>query len=174
MRRIWVTIIGVLGLAAAALDAPASSALASYGQALEGAQVVRIGELVSSPEKYLGEKVRVEGLVEDVCPMKGCWIDILESQGGETIRFKVDDGVIVFPAEAKGREVVAEGVLRKHEYSKRRATSWLRHLAEEKGEAFDPSSVTGPMVFYQIEGVGAEVSESGNTGAKSRREDDAR
>ena len=136
-----------------------ASTTSSYGEGLSGVRTVRIAELTSSPEKYLGEKVRVEGLVEDVCPMKGCWIDILESQSRETIRFKVADGVIVFPVEAKGREVVAEGVLRKHEMSKKRAISWMRHLAEEKGEPFDEASVTGPMVFYQIDGVGAEVAE---------------
>ena len=147
-----------VGVVLTACSASASTTT-SYGQGLSGVSVVRISELVSSPEKYLGEKVRVEGLVEDICPMKGCWIDILESQSRETIRFKVADGVIVFPVEAKGREVVAEGVLRKHEMSKKRATSWLRHLAEEKGEPFDEASVTGPMVFYQIEGLGAEVTE---------------
>ena len=134
-----------------------ASTTTSYGQALRGVSVVRIAELVSSPEKYLGETVRVEGLVDDICPMKGCWIDILERQSRETIRFQVADGVIVFPVEAKGREVVAEGVLRKREMSKRQATSWLRHLAEEKGEPFEASSVTGPMVFYQLQGLGAEV-----------------
>ena len=135
-----------------------ASAKTSYGKELTDVRVVRIAELTGSPEKYLGERVRVAGLVEDVCPMKGCWIDILESEGSETIRFKVDDGVIVFPVEAKGSEVVAEGVLRKHEMSKRRAISWMRHLADEKGEPFDEASVTGPMVFYQIEGHGAELS----------------
>ena len=89
--------------------------------------------------------------------MKGCWIDILDSQSKETVRFKVEDDVIVFPAEAKGSQVVAEGILRKHEMSKEQAINWLRHLAEEKGESFDDSSVTGPMDFYQIEGLGAEV-----------------
>ena len=154
----WVQRLAAAGVVLTAFSVSASTTT-SYGERLSGVAVVRIAELVSSPEKYLGEKVRVEGLVEDICPMKGCWIDILESQSRETIRFKVEDGVIVFPAEAKGREVVAEGVLRKHEMSKKRATSWLRHLAEEKGEPFDASSVTGPMVFYQIEGLGAEVTE---------------
>ena len=158
MHAKWVQRLVAVGVVLAAFSVSASTTT-SYGERLSGVAVVRIAELVSSPEKYLGEKVRVEGLVEDICPMKGCWIDILESQGRETIRFKVEDGVIVFPAEAKGREVVAEGVLRKHEMSKKRATSWLRHLAEEKGEPFDASSVTGPMVFYQIEGLGAEVTE---------------
>ena len=134
-----------------------ASAKTSYGKELSEARVVRISELTDSPEKYVGEKVRIAGLVDDVCPMRGCWIDILESEGSETIRFKVADGVIVFPVESKGSEVVAEGVLRKHEMSKRRAISWMRHLADEKGEPFDEASVTGPMVFYQIEGHGAEL-----------------
>ena len=33
----------------------------------------------------------------------------------------------------------------------------LFDLAEEKGEDFDESTVTGPMDFFQIEGVGAVV-----------------
>lgn len=152
----WTKRLVAVWVVLTALSVSASTST-SYGEGLSGATAVRISELMSSPEKYLGEKVRVEGLVDDVCPMMGCWIDILEAQSRETIRFKVADGVIVFPVEAKGREVVAEGVLRKHEMSKQRATSWLRHLAEEKGEAFDESSVTGPMVFYQIEGLGAEL-----------------
>ena len=158
MHAKWIQRLVAVGVALTAFSVSASTTT-SYGKGLSGVRVVRIAELVSSPEKYLGEKVRVEGLVEDVCPMEGCWIDILESQSRETIRFKVADGVMVFPVEAKGRKVVAEGLLRKHEMSTKRATSWLRHLAEEKGEPFDASSVTGPMVFYQIEGLGAEVSE---------------
>ncbi|MAI25391.1 MAG: DUF4920 domain-containing protein [Myxococcota bacterium] len=157
MLRGWIQ--GFLALwLVCVLFSVSASAKTSYGKELTDARVVTIGELTGSPEKYLGEKVRIAGLVEDVCPMKGCWIDILESGGRETIRFKVDDGVIVFPVEARGSEVVAEGVLRKHEMSKRRATSWMRHLADEKGEPFDEASVTGPMVFYQIEGHGAELS----------------
>lgn len=154
----WIQRLAIAVVVLTAFSVSASNTT-SYGEGLSSATAVRISELVSSPEKYLGEKIRVEGLVEDVCPMKGCWIDILEAQSRETIRFKVADGVIVFPVEAKGREVVAEGVLRKHEMSKQRATSWLRHLAEEKGEPFDESSVTGPLVFYQIEGLGAELAE---------------
>ena len=157
MNARWFRWFAGAGIALVAFSGTASTTT-SYGKALSGASPVRISDLVRSPEQYLGKTVRVEGLVQDICPMKGCWIDILERQGHETIRFQVPDGVIVFPVEARGREVVAEGVLHKREMSKRQATSWLRHLAEEKGEPFDASSVTGPMVFYQLRGLGAEVS----------------
>jgi len=129
-----------------------------YGETLSDVEAVRIGELVSNPERYVDKNVKIEGLVDDVCPMKGCWVDILDAQSRETIRFKVTDDVIVFPVEAVGDQVVAEGVLRKHELSQKRAVAWMRHLAEEKGEDFDEASVTGPMDFYQIEGRGALIS----------------
>ena len=136
----------------------------SYGDgiaptAAEGTTVLRIGELMADPAAYVDRRVRVEGLVDDVCPMKGCWIDILEADApadrAKTVRFKVEDDVIVFPAEAKGRSVVAEGVLRAREMDEESARAWFHHIAEEKGERFDPSTVTGPMTIYQIEGQGA-------------------
>ena len=40
-----------------------ASTTTSCGEALSGVRAVRIAELTSSPEKYLGEKVREEGLV---------------------------------------------------------------------------------------------------------------
>ena len=157
MLKRWCSGVLLVAFVGFSVATASGSTATSYGEALSGVNVVRISQLLNEPEKYVDERVRVAGLVDDVCPMRGCWIDILEGDSRETIRFKVTDGVIVFPVEAKGQEVVAEGVLHKHEMSKRRATSWMRHLAEEKGEPFDESSVTGPMTFYQIEGVGAEL-----------------
>jgi len=130
---------------------------AQFGAALSDAVPVRIAELLGQPEKYVGKSIKVVGLVDDVCPMKGCWVEILEKQSKETIRFKVRDDVIVFPAEAKGRTIVAEGILRRHQLNEARARAWLKHLAEEKGETFDESSHKGPLGFYQIEGRGAEL-----------------
>ncbi len=147
----------LLLLTAALLLPIAAIASDSYGEPLGDAKVIRIAELLESPDKYLDQMVKVEGLVDDICPMKGCWIDILEQQTKTTVRFKVEDDVIVFPAEAKGAQVTASGILRKHAMSKEQAINWLRHLAEEKGETFDASTVTGPMDFYQIEGLGAEI-----------------
>jgi hypothetical protein len=128
-----------------------------YGEVLSNAQSVRIAELTANPEKYVDQLVKIEGLVDDICPMKGCWVDILEGQSRETMRFKVQDDVIVFPVQAKGRQIIAEGVLRRYALSKEQAVNRMRHLAEEKGEEFDDSSITDATVFYQIEGVGAVV-----------------
>jgi hypothetical protein len=150
-------LLPALLLAALPASAAPSGNSSTFGEPLSDAAVVRIADILQHPERYLDQKIKVAGLVDDVCPMKGCWIDILESQSSATLRFKVEDDVIVFPVEARGAEVVAEGVLRKREMSRDEAVSWLRHLAEEKGETFDESTVTGPMDFFQIEGIGAHI-----------------
>ena len=128
-----------------------------YGSSVSKKSEVRIGQLLKEPAQYVDKLVKVVGLVNDVCPMKGCWVEVIENQGSERIRFKVQDDVVIFPVEAVGQEIIAEGILRRYELSQEQATRWLAHLAEEKGDEFDPSTVTGPLDFYQIEGRGAKV-----------------
>ena len=151
----------------AALGALASSAAGTgFGEPLSDATAVRIAELTANPDRYVGRHVKVVGLVADVCPMKGCWVDILDRKSSETIRLKVQDDVIVFPTEAKGREIVAEGTLRRIDLSPRQAVAWLRHEAVERGEVFVEPAEPAPLTIYQIEGRGAVVSGLPGTVAK--------
>ncbi len=151
LTAVLLSLLVVLPLHAAKADGKV------YGAALGDSKAVRISDIAGNPDAYVDQRVRVVGLVDDVCPRKGCWVDIIEAQSTDTIRFKVQDDVIVFPVEARGKEIVAEGVLRRHELDREAAVKRLRHLAEEKGEPFDAATVTGPLVFYQIEGAGAVV-----------------
>jgi len=155
-------LFAALAFSLVAVTAARADEAEAFGEVLSPSEIIRIASLLEDPDRYLDHTVKIEGLVDDVCPMKGCWVDVLEEQSETTIRFKVDDDVIVFPAEAKGSSIVAEGILRKRELSHEQAVAWMRHLAEEKGEPFDESTVTGPLVIYQIEGAGAEI--SGSTG----------
>jgi hypothetical protein len=149
---LWLTFIAI-----SAATFPVYGSDQSYGHDVSGATSIRIADLTANPEQYVDQLVKIEGLVDDVCPMKGCWVDIIEAQSSDTIRFKVQDDVIVFPVAAKGSQIVAEGFLRKHDLTKQQAIKRMRHFAKEKGEEFNEDSVTGAMVFYQIEGVGAVV-----------------
>ena len=149
--RVAVCLIGVSLATTASADA-------LYGEPLSDATPVRIADLSADPEAYVGQSVKVVGLVDDVCPMKGCWVDILDRRSRATVRLKVQDDVIVFPAEAKGREIVAEGTLRRLELSPRQAVAWLRHAAAERGEIFIEPAEPQALTIYQIEGRGAVVS----------------
>ena len=69
-----------------------------YGKALTLKKTTKISEILAHPEKFNGKKVLVEGKIVDVCSKAGCWIKIAGEKESDVIQFKVDDGVIVFPA----------------------------------------------------------------------------
>ena len=128
------------------------------------AEKTNISDILNSPEDFLDKKVLVEGKVLDVCKMMGCWMELKSdpstgqaSVEGEKIKVKVKDGEIVFPMEAKGQTALVEGKVYKIELTKEEAMDYMEHIAEEKGEEFDPTTVEGPMTIYQIKGIGAEI-----------------
>lgn len=128
----------------------------SYGAGVtEASPLVKIETLLAEPEAWLGKVVKVEGKVKAVCEMRGCWLDV--SDAGNHIRVKVKDGEMVFAPELVGRAVVAEGTVYKFDLDKEQAVGYFRHLAEEKGETFDPATVTGGTTIYQLGGIGVEV-----------------
>jgi predicted RNA-binding protein len=82
----------------------------------------------------------------------------LKSDDGEgMIKVKVKDGDIVFPVDAIGDNAVVQGTVYKIELTQDEAVDYFEHVAEESGDDFDPSIITGPMIIYQIKGLGATI-----------------
>jgi hypothetical protein len=130
----------------------------TYGAGVKAAETTSMAKIMADPDAWVGKKVRIEGKVVDVCPMKGCWMELEEGTGGAKMKVKVDDGVIVFPVDAKGKLAVAEGTVESIPMTRERYVAWLEHLAEEKGEKLDPSTVgEGPYRIFQLKGEGAEI-----------------
>jgi hypothetical protein len=127
------------------------------GETLTLDSVTAVSEINKNPEKYLGERVLIEGLVINVCAKRGCWVDIASDLPFEKIQVKVVDGEIVFPMEAKGRLARVEGIPEEMKLTKEQAIRMGTHRAEEQGTTFDPSSITGPVSFYRIKGLGAVI-----------------
>ncbi len=132
----------------------------SYGKPLEQTQTLSISELVKRPDHFSGKRVRVKGLVTGVCQHKGCWLEISEENGPASVRFKVRDGVMVFPRDSPGKLADAEGIVRKVELDLKATIAFRKHEAEERGAAFDPASVKESMSMVMLDGIGAVLSES--------------
>lgn len=128
-----------------------------YGEDITLKEKTNISDILSNPEDYLDKKVLVEGEVLDVCPKMGCWMEIKSDVEGEKIKVKVKDGEIVFPEEAKGKNALVEGKVYKIELTVEEAVEYYQHQAEERGDEFDPATVTDPLTIYQIKGLGAEI-----------------
>jgi len=137
----------------------AGAAEKSFGAGVTLAETTSVARILADPDAYVGKRVRIEGKVLDVCPMKGCWMELEEQkEGAASLRVKVDDGVIVFPVTSKGKLAVAEGVVEAIPMTRDKYVAWLEHLAEERGEKLDSSKIgEGPFRIVQIKGTGARI-----------------
>jgi len=62
------------------------------------------------------------------------------------------------PISARGHHAVAQGSVEIKEMTAEQWEGWQRHLVEEQGGEFDPSTVgDGPYRLVQVRGTGAEI-----------------
>ena len=158
-RRLFPAVAtAVLALALLLPPAAAADTAEVYGAGVDLEKATPIADILADPDAWIGKTVRIEGGVIDVCPRKGCWMEIGEP--GTSIRVKVEDDVIVFPAAAKGRVAAAQGEVEAVEMTREKYLAWLAHLAEERGEEFDPEAAKigdGPYRLIRIKGSGARI-----------------
>jgi hypothetical protein len=153
MRRSVALILAVAVFASIGLSAAARK----FGKPLSLKETTKISDIYANPDQFNGKRVKVQGPIVDVCSERGCWIALGSDEEFQAIRFKVDDGVIVFPLEIKGMTATVEGVLAVTTLSVADQIEQGEHMAKEKKTAFDPKTVKGPKVSIQIKGEAAEV-----------------
>ena len=129
----------------------------TFGDGVQLSNATSVTELLENGDSYVGKRVQVRGMIVDVCESRGCWVYVAGDKPFEKIRVKVKDGEIVFPLEARGIDAVVEGTLEKFDLSREEVIQRRRHHAEERGEDFDPATVTSGETFYQIRGLGAQI-----------------
>ena len=112
-----------------------------YGNHPSKGIIYDVDELLLSASESLGKELLVSGIITEVCPMRGCWLQVRDYNSDSIIRIKVTDGEIIFPLSAIGKNVIAEGIFTKLELSEKQAKNWKHHLALEKGIELDTSSI---------------------------------
>ncbi len=134
---------------------PAALADTPLGAPITLSQSIPVSDILAHPDRFVGQKVRIRGLVVDVCAKRGCWMALASEKGFDQLRVKVRDGVIVFPMEARGREASVEGVVERFEVSPEQRLRRAKHLAEERGQKFNPDDLKQKRIVYQIRATGA-------------------
>lgn len=150
-----------LAVAIAALTTTAQGQGKAYGKPLTLKEKTPISKILADPHAYSGKRVQVEGTIVEVCEERGCWINIASDKPFEKIRFKVEDGVIVFPLDAKGKKAIAEGVLTVTHLTKEQALAQAKEMHKERGTMakFDSTKYLKGVTDIQIKGEGARVLE---------------
>ena len=137
---------------------PSAVLAKTFGQGVTLSEETAISAIIDNPATYVGQKVKVSGLVIDVCSTRGCWIYLAGDREFEKIRIKVTDGEIVFPMEARGKTAVVEGVVESMELTREEVIKRRKHHAEETGTSFDPATVTSGESVLRIRALGSDIS----------------
>jgi hypothetical protein len=138
--------------------APAVSAdvkTQKFGAGVSVAEVTSISKILATPDAFKGKTVKVEGMVTDVCPKRGCWFEMAGENAGEKLKFKVVDGEMVFPVDSKGMYAQAQGQVTVKELSLEESKQYAEYQAKEYGKPYDPASVTKPTLIVRLDGTGA-------------------
>ena len=131
-----------------------------YGNFSSAEKIQNIVDLISNKDVFINKEVKVRGLVNEVCPMRGCWLEVVDENGIDKLRIKVTDGDIVFPLSAKGRNIEAEGQFSILTLNKQQAKNWEKHLAAEKGIEIDTSEIIlsqKDYFEYRLNTAGAKI-----------------
>jgi hypothetical protein len=151
MKRVFLFAATMAAVASLAVSAQEAAKGTSFGDGVKLTISVKVADLLAEPGDYVGKTVRVDGTVRAVCQNMGCWIQIADDEKSDGIQFKVDDGVIVFPKDAKGKRASAEGTF------ERIATGDAHEpeLAKDAVPAKEATPAKAPE--YRIKATGAVI-----------------
>jgi hypothetical protein len=99
-----------------------------YGDSVLDNSIKDINTIQSLMQKNLSMKLKVKGVVDDVCKKKGCWIT-MKLANGQTMRVTFKNYAFFVPKDIKGRQIVVDGEAKIDSVS----IEAQRHFAEDSG-----------------------------------------
>jgi len=146
-----VALLGAIGCGRAKVEGTV------YGERPTLTDTTLVSTILSAPDSHVGRRVLVTGTVVQVCEERGCWLQLASDRPQQTLKVKVEDGVIIFPMTARGKKAVVEGVVERVVLTAEQARAQARRHAAETRTAFDSTAVFEPSTTYQLRGIGAII-----------------
>ena len=151
MKRLSFVVL--LALVMGACSSPKTqeeAAVQSFGAAITEEGSVALTALPEQLATTDSLSVKVEGTIQEVCQMKGCWMK-MDMGNNQSITVKFKDYAFFVPKDAAGKVAVIEGVVRKEVTS----VEQLKHLAEDAGKSQEEiDAITEPKEGYTFEAAG--------------------
>ena len=123
-----VLIIGLI--VSASFGAFAQTGASYHGKKISEKGAMPATQLAATMGKKDKMPAKVEGTVEDVCKMKGCWMTI-RTGDGQVMRVSFKDYGFFVPKDIVGKTVVMEGTAE----TTTTPVSELRHYAQDAGKS---------------------------------------
>lgn len=105
----------------------------SYGDEISEKDPVSTSDFLTSVSSD-GKSFKIEGVVDEVCQAKGCWMKIKNEQG-QSIRVTFKDYGFFVPKDIEGRQVIFEGLATVSTLEEDLA----KHYADDSGKEYDES-----------------------------------
>lgn len=104
-----------------------------FGEKIDDQGIQDMTQVLSSLESQDSVKVKIKATVEEVCQMKGCWMNVQTagSSTGEPLFVQFKDYGFFMPKDCAGQEVIMEGIA----YKAITPVEELRHFAEDAGKS---------------------------------------
>lgn len=107
-------------------------------------------------EKLKGKdslKIKVTGVIDEVCQKKGCWMNI-NIGNNQSMRVRFKDYGFFMPKDAAGKTVIFEGVA----FSDTTSVEELRHYATDAGQSKEEiKKITEPEINIGFEANGVII-----------------
>ena len=133
----------------------AAPALGGGGDVVKRGDIVPAGEAVAiekvlhSPDAYARKSVLVEGVIENACSNKGCWMQITPAAGKPGMRVTFKNYAFFIPLDSKGMRARVHGTTRLKTLSKKEAD----HLENEGAKLTRKADGTAREVSFVASGV---------------------
>lgn len=100
------------------LAAGAQDTLVKRGADLGDSPRVDLADALRSVSSYAGRTVIVEGTVNRVCQMKGCWMELAPAGADRGVRVTFKDYAFFVPTDSRGAAARLEGEFERNTFSK--------------------------------------------------------
>ena len=126
----------------------------NIGASITNPNPIDMATLVTQVSKQDTVKTQLKAKVEGVCQVKGCWMNLVSTQGtsNESIFVKFKDYGFFMPLDLAGSEVIVDGIA----YKEVTSVEELRHYAEDEGQTPEEiAKITEPVqeLKFMADGV---------------------
>lgn len=126
----------------------------NIGATIETPDPITIPTLLTQLAAQDTVKTHLQAKVEGVCQVKGCWMNLVPTDGttAESIFVKFKDYGFFMPLDLAGSEVIVDGIA----YKEVTSIDELRHYAEDEGQSPEQiAQITQPVeeLKFMADGV---------------------
>ncbi|MEK6480744.1 DUF4920 domain-containing protein [Catalinimonas sp. 4WD22] len=127
----------------------------SFGKAFSAENALQPTEFIQEMDGKIEKEVKLSAKVNEVCPMKGCWMT-LDLENGEEVMVRFKDYAFFVPKNSGGKTAIVEG----RAYYDEVSVETLRHYAEDAGKSQEEiNAITEPEMRLSFVADGVIIKE---------------